>query len=206
MGRPTTWTVPHLLAALVPLFHRKGFAHTSLKDIERATGLHPGSIYKAYGSKEALFRAAVRAYNEQVVASRVRAHLEQAADPLAGIHAFFTSTLDAPDDPNPGCLLTNTAIESFVLDPGIRPDVAAGLERIELGLRHALGRARAAAQLDPSTPIDDTATQLLAMYQGLLVLIRFGTARTKLAAVIDQALPAIIRPYRTPGKGKANRR
>ena len=35
MGRPPTWTQPQLLAALVPLFHRKGFAHTSLKDVER---------------------------------------------------------------------------------------------------------------------------------------------------------------------------
>lgn len=195
MGRLRTWTEPQLLAALVPLFHRKGFAHTSLKDIEHATGLHPGSLYKAYGSKEALFLAAVRAYNERVVARRVRVFLHEEADPLVGIHAFFTSTLDAPDDPNPGCLLTNTAVESFVLEPGIRADVAAGLEQVELGLRHALERARAAALLDPSTPVEDIATQLLALYQGLLVLIRFGTARTRLTAVIDQALPAITRPH-----------
>lgn len=204
MGRPTTWTEPQLFAALVPLFHRKGFAQTSLKDIEQATGLHPGSIYKAYGSKEALFQAAVRAYNEQVVARRVRTFLHEAADPLAVIRQFFTSTLDAPDDPNPGCLLTNTAVESFALDPGIRPAVAAGLEHIESGLRHALERARAAAQLDPSTSLDDTAAQLLALYQGVLVLIRFGTPRAKVAAVIDQALPALTEAHTTTTR-KTNR-
>ena len=156
----------------MPLFHRKGFGHTSLKDIEQATGLHPGSIYKAYGSKEALFLAAVRAYNDQVVTRRVRAFLHEVADRLGGIHDFFTSTLDAPDDPNPGCLLTNTAIESFVLDLDIHGDVAAGLERVEASLRHALERVRAAAQLTSSTPVEDVAAQLLALYQGVLVLIR----------------------------------
>lgn len=205
MGRPATWTQPQLFAALVPLFHRKGFAHTSLKDIGHATGLHPGSIYKAYGSKEALFEAAVRAYNEQIVARRVRAFLHDAADPLAGLQEFFTSTLNAPDDPNPGCLLTNTAVESPLLDPGVRPTVAAGLEQIELGLRFALERARAAAQLDPSAPVEDVAAQLLALYQGVLVLIRFGTPRARLAAVIDQALPALTRP-RTTTTQKANPR
>jgi TetR/AcrR family transcriptional repressor of nem operon len=202
VGRPTTWTEPQLFAALVPLFHRKGFAQTSLKDIEQATGLHPGSIYKAYGSKEALFKAAVRAYNELVVARRVRTFLHEAADPLAGIRQFFTSTLDAPDDPNPGCLLTNTAIESFSLDPGIRPAVAAGLEHIESGLRHALERT--AGQPAPSTPVDDTAAQLLALYEGVLVLIRFGTPRAKVAAVIDQALPALTQAH-TATTRKANR-
>jgi len=200
VARPTTWTESQLLAAVVPLFHRKGFAHTSLKDIAHATGLHPGSIYKAYGSKEALFLTAVRAYNNQVVARRVHAFLHEAVDPLAGIHAFFTSTLDAPDDPNPGCLLTNTAIESFVLEPSVRPDIAAGLEQIESGLRHALQRAHAATQLDPSTPVEGVATQLLALYQGLLVLIRFGTTRTRLTAVINQALPAITKPHKPHGR------
>jgi AcrR family transcriptional regulator len=204
VGRPTTWTQPQLFAALVPLFHRKGFAQTSLKDIEQATGLHPGSIYKAYGSKEALFQAAVRAYNEQIVARRVHTFLHEAADPLAGIRQFFTSTLDAPDDPNPGCLLTNTAIESFTLDPGTRPAVAAGLELIESGLRHALQRARATADPAPATPVEDTAAQLLALYQGVLVLIRFGTPRAKVAAVIDQALPALTQAH-APTPRKANR-
>src|SRR5690349_23206383 len=94
MGRRPTRTEPELLGAVMAVFRRKGFAHTSVRDLESATGLHPGSLYKAYGSKEGLFAAAVAAYNDQVVAGRVRTHLDAADPPLPGIHAFFTSTFD----------------------------------------------------------------------------------------------------------------
>ncbi len=191
MGRRATRTEPELLGAAMAVFRRKGFAHTSVRDLEGATGLHPGSLYKAYGSKEGLFAAAMTAYNEQVVAHRVRTHLDAADPPLRGIQAFFTSTFDGGEQLNPGCLLTTTAVETPELPGTARAGVAAGLDLIEDGFRRLLERARAAGDIPAAAAPDQLASQLLALYQGVLVLVRFGTPAAKLAAVVEHAIPAI---------------
>jgi len=154
--------------------------------------MHPGSLYRAFHSKEGLFSAALDAYNERVVEERVRVHLRDAEDPVAGIRSFFTSAFDTDSgpEPDPGCLLTNTAVESFSV-PQATPGVRRGLETIESGFADALRRARAQRLLPAELDVEVSAAHLLAVYQGLLVLVRSGTDAVKLHTVTDGALASI---------------
>ncbi len=174
------------------LFRRRGFATVSVRDIESATGLHATSLYKAYGSKEGLFVAALTAYNEMVVRKRVVAHLEGATSPTEGIRAYFGSLFDADVANDPGCLITNTAVESFVLEGRSRERAGAGLEIIRAGLEAAVTAAiqhrEVTAELDPS----EVSRQLLAFYQGVLVLIRFGTAADELELLVHGTLDRLL--------------
>lgn len=108
------------------------------------------------------------------------------------IRAFFTSAFDANPgpEPDPGCLLTNTAVESFTV-PQATAGVRRGLEMIESGFADALTRARAQQLLPSDIDVEMSATQLLTLYQGLLVLVRSGTAAAKLHAITDGALASI---------------
>lgn len=198
MGRKQLWDQDEVLAAAMRLFRHRGYLGASLRDIEEATGLHPGSLYRTFHSKEGLFQAALEAYNEQVVQGRVRAHLLESAQPLAGIRAFFTSAIDTGAEPDPGCLLTNTAVESFTL-PQSTAGVHHGLAAIEGGFTDALARARHRGATPADLDVQTTATHLLALYQGLLVLVRAGLPRTTLHNVTDGAM-ASIGSLRTPRK------
>ncbi|MFJ3913697.1 hypothetical protein [Streptomyces vinaceus] len=64
------------------------------------------------------------AYDELAVEGRVRVHLRGSWDPVAGIRPFSTSVFDANPGPDPdtGCLLTHTAVESFAV-----PQATAGV-------------------------------------------------------------------------------
>lgn len=188
-----------MLAAAMGMFRRKGFAQTTVRDLKDATGLHPGSLYHVYGSKDGLFAAALRAYNARVVEERIAAHLNRDDDPLRGVRSFFTSTFEKRAWPDPGCLVTNTAIEGFGLDPAARDGVRAGLELIERGLERALRRAKLAGQLPASAPITALAARLLALYQGLLVLVRSGAPKSKLRAITDDAMQSLVSAR---GKGR----
>ena len=190
MGRKQLWDQAEVLTSAMRLFRHRGYLGASLRDIEEATGLHPGSLYRAFDSKEGLFRAALDAYNEQVVRGRVQVHLLEPADPVAGIRSFFTSAFETGLDPDPGCLLTNTAVESFTV-PLAAAGVRRGLEAIEAGLADALTRARALRQLSADLDVETSAAQLLALYQGLLVLVRAGTPVTKLQTITDGAMASI---------------
>ncbi|MEV7829305.1 TetR/AcrR family transcriptional regulator [Streptomyces subrutilus] len=192
MGRRQVWDQDEVLASAMGLFRRRGYLGASLRDLEEATGMHPGSLYRAFHSKEGLFSAALDAYNERVVESRVRVHLRDAPDPVAGIRTFFTSAFEgaAGPEPDPGCLLTNSAVESFTV-PQAAPGVRRGLEAIEHGFADALTRARARRLLPAELDVEESAVRLLALYQGLLVLVRSGTGTAKLHAVTDGALTSI---------------
>ncbi|MFD9358674.1 TetR/AcrR family transcriptional regulator [Streptomyces sp. NPDC060031] len=192
MGRKQVWDEEEVLASAMRLFRRRGYLGASLRDLEEATGMHPGSLYRAFRSKEGLFSAALDAYNERVVDARVRVHLRDAQDPVAGIRSFFTSAFDANPgpEPDPGCLLTNSAVESFTV-PQATPGVRRGLETIESGFADALTRARAQQLLPAELDVEMSAAQLLTLYQGLLVLVRSGTAAVKLHAITDGALASI---------------
>ncbi|KAA2260684.1 TetR/AcrR family transcriptional regulator [Solihabitans fulvus] len=190
MGRKQLWDQAEVLASAMRLFRRRGYLGASLRDIEEATGLHPGSLYRVFESKDGLFRAALDAYNDQVVRGRVRVHLLEPADPVAGIRSFFTSAFETGLDPDPGCLLTNTAVESFTV-PQAAAGVRRGLEAIESGFADALTRARALGLLSADLDVEESAARLLALYQGLLVLVRAGTPLTKLHTITDGAMASI---------------
>ncbi|MFJ9522004.1 TetR/AcrR family transcriptional regulator [Kitasatospora sp. NPDC101801] len=190
MGRRQLWDRAEVLAAAMRLFRRQGYQGASLRDIEEATGLHPGSLYRTFRNKDGLFQAALEAYHEQVVQGRVRTHLSEPADPVAGIRSFFTSAYGTGLDPDPGCLLTNTAVESFTV-PQAAAGVRQGLATIEAGFADALTRARALGRVPAELDVEMTAAQLLALYQGLLVLVRAGLPITKLHTVTDGALASI---------------
>ena len=59
-------------------------------------------------------------------------YLAHSEDPLGGIREYFLSSFAVGDEgePDPGCLLTNTAIESYSLAPRCRDAVSAGLARL----------------------------------------------------------------------------
>jgi AcrR family transcriptional regulator len=61
-----------LLAAALKLFAAKGYAATSVADIQRESGLAPGSgaLYKHFGSKRELLEAAVEHRIESIVTAR----------------------------------------------------------------------------------------------------------------------------------------
>ncbi|WP_416418274.1 TetR/AcrR family transcriptional regulator [Paenarthrobacter aromaticivorans] len=183
MGRKQSWDQAEVLASAMRLFRRRGYLGASVRDLEEATGLHPGSLYRAFKNKDELFSAALDVYNDKVVQARVQTHLRESDDAVAGIRSFFTSAFENGIDPDPGCLLTNTAVESFSV-PQALPGVQRGLDLIEAGFTEALTRAgRAEAEV--------LAVQLLALYQGLLVLVRAGAPATKLHTITESAIASI---------------
>lgn len=60
MGRTRTFDEADVIARCAGEFRSTGYEGTSIDDLVRATGLHRGSLYKAFGSKRGLFILALR--------------------------------------------------------------------------------------------------------------------------------------------------
>ena len=182
MPRPIEFEVKPVLTAAMSEFRQHGFAGTSIKALERATGLSSGSLYNSFGDKDAVFVQALRHYNEVVVARRIADHLTGKPS-LAGLRGYFLSLLDEPDGGSSGCLLTNSAIEFGLGNPIIKAELSAGFQMQEQAFLTAL-----TALLPEATDAAPRALKLLALYQGVLVLIRFGHPKPQLRAMINTEL------------------
>jgi len=75
------------LERALQLFWQKGFHATSLKDLEKALDMRPGSIYATFGSKDGLFQESLERYARLGLAEFERT-LNAYPSPLAGLAAW----------------------------------------------------------------------------------------------------------------------
>ena len=183
MARPRTFDRDAVLTRAMSCFWLRGYTATSLKDLEAATALTPGSLYNSFESKDGLFLAALDHYIEQVVEWRVNHYLRGpyvrpddtggSDDPLAGIEDFFHDGVkQRGTHRRRGCLVINTCTEIGPHDETVRKRVQRAIRRVELGLREALGRARAQGLLDASIDVAERARHLGFLFQGMQVHTR----------------------------------
>jgi TetR/AcrR family transcriptional regulator, transcriptional repressor for nem operon len=187
MSRNRLFSEDETLDRAMNVFWDKGYGGTSLKDIEVATGLRPGSLYHSFSSKHGLFLKVLERYIDSVVESRI-ATACRIESPEDGIRWFFHSAIDYSLQDGRACILTNTAIEIGLANPEIAAKVRRGFELTQDGFDSLAARIGVLSAEDAHL----LATHLLTSFQGLLVLTRVQTDRKILesfAAVALSVLP-----------------
>jgi AcrR family transcriptional regulator len=86
--------LPQILDAAAQLFRTQGFQGTSVRDIVRAVGMLPGSLYYHFATKEDLL-AAVYAEGVRRISARVRAAIDRLDRPWARLEAACVAHLEA---------------------------------------------------------------------------------------------------------------
>lgn len=185
MPRPLEFEVEPALTAVMEVFRHQGFDRTSVKALCEATGQSSGSLYNCFGDKAAMFRRALDHYIRLVVAGRIDQHLGR-QPPREGLLSYFLSLLEEPGDGSAGCLLTNSAIEFAGAEGAITQAIRTGF-----GLQERAFQTALATIFPKATDIPDRALQLLALYQGVLVLVRFGHPKASLRTMITRELATL---------------
>lgn len=184
MGRQKQFDHTSVVRAARDLFWRRGYASTSLADLEAATGLSRSSLYMTYGSKRGLFDRALRNYLQEVIwpmlapmeatgAGReeiVDYFLAQAANLRRSRRSVLTQ----------GCLIANTSTELNVLDAEAVQVVVEYRNRVRAAIFHALsGMAEIIQDREAKADI------LAATQIGVMITARVNpTAAAKLAETI----------------------
>jgi AcrR family transcriptional regulator len=86
----TEFREAEILAAARHIFARRGFADASMEEISHAAGLAKGTLYLYYGSKQELYRAAVRAGLTEL-SEALEGALQAAPSLGARIEAYVTT-------------------------------------------------------------------------------------------------------------------
>jgi len=187
-GRPREFDEDLVIAAITDLFWAHGFEAVSITDIEKATGLHKGSLYAAFGSKQAMYLRALADYETRVVIQGCRT-LRGAEDPQAALEGFMSAPIEAAYGSGDfrGCFLCNASADRAASCDETRGKVAKGYASLESALIHTVGRAMPYLSEDERT---QKARLLLVTYSGLRVMARAKVPKATLLAARNAALNA----------------
>ena len=190
-GRPREFDREAALIQARDLFWRHGFEGTSMSDLGAALGIASARIYKAFGSKEQLFREAVAHYAEHEGGFAARA-LEEGEIALAikrmlmDAIALYTRPL-APA----GCMVVSAA---GALSDENQPLQQWMAEQRSLRTESIINRFRQAAeagQLKSDANPDLLGNYYALVLHGLSVQARDGVSADVLLSAVDVSLTAL---------------
>ncbi|WP_298433816.1 TetR/AcrR family transcriptional regulator [uncultured Jannaschia sp.] len=144
MARPARHDRETLVATARDLFWRQGWAGTSLKDLERALDMRPGSFYAAFGSKDRLYALALDRYAADG-AARLE-DLRARHGPLGALKAHLHALASDPA-PARACMLVKTLLEAP--EGPLSDHAAAALTAMEARFEALFRAAQEAGEIAP---------------------------------------------------------
>lgn len=188
MARPREFDEDEVLQAALRLFWEKGYEGTSLDDLMTAMRLTKSSLYKAFGSKEALFWRVVERYQRDFLDFRHAALAEPTPRRIAERLLHGITDLHSGEVNPVGCLELNTALAGSKDAESIRQELIRGRELFRLRLRDRFEETAATAPLPPGMTSDDAASFIISLIQGLAVQAKGGASRETARRVARAAL------------------
>lgn len=185
MARPMTFDPDVALDAIKQTFWARGYEATSMQDIEGATGLKKQSLYRLYGDKQGMYRAALMHYEAHEVASAEAFLVDGGGKGAERIAELFATVLESAltTQDRRGCFLCNASVDVTLLDEDSRTQVRVMMERVRKAFLGALIADQGAA----SEALEGAADGLLALYNGLRVLIKADSGEAVLRHVVKEA-------------------
>ena len=185
MVKSRSYNEDEVLSAAMHAFRREGYSRISIPQLETATGLSSGSIYNSFGDKRGIFLAAFEHYLRAVLERRI-AQFAKPENGLAGVRQLFLTLLREPHGETFGCLITNSAIEFGDERKVADSVILKGFEILERLFADRLAAAVSSGQFPKGISPKVGAVRLLALYQGVLVLVRGGFDLKAIRRAINQ--------------------
>ena len=148
MPRKPNYDRNELIERARDLFWKRGWAGTSLKDLEAVLQMKPGSFYAAFGSKDALFALAMEKYATDG-RERLKA-LEQEYGPIKALQCLAKMVVENDIAPAKACMLSKTLLELHAHNHPLARDANLHLLRMEKHFAELFRQAQSAGEIDRS--------------------------------------------------------
>ena len=190
-GRPRSFDRDEALARALGVFWTKGYADASITDLTGAMGVNSPSLYAAFGSKEDLFREAVRLYTETEGAA-LWASMTEAATAREAIEGLLlaTAAVSGQCDRPKGCLLAVSGVNPDSLPQNACGDVTRIRQASMASMAERLRAGQAAGEIAPTADPAALAAFYIPVQQGMALRAREGATPEELTSTARAAMLA----------------
>lgn len=189
MARTREFDTEQALNKAIELFWQQGYAHTSMRQMVKHTGVSHAGLYTAFGGKDELFLKALRHYQSNLFAYLFSGICSPKAS-LKEIYKLFAFITTAKDDHyfKYGCFIANTAIEFGAGTGAVQEVILNTYQRQESAFAQALRNAKRQKLVPEDLHEEHQAAKLTALFYGCTSLTRMNAPSASIQAAVDQAL------------------
>lgn len=203
--RPTDPVEPcdtreRILRVAAEAWHERSFDGIGTAEICRRAGIHKGSFFHFFPSKDDLLLAVLNRYAEQIGPRLRGGPFARDVPPLDRFVRLFAVRAGearaqlASCGCMKGCPIGNVVIELATRNPAVQQAAARVFDEMQAVFREALDDALARGELRPGTDTRMVAATVLAFLQGMAVLGKAYGQADRLEPVLDQLL-ALLRSH-----------
>ncbi|PWQ99843.1 TetR/AcrR family transcriptional regulator [Leucothrix pacifica] len=176
------------------LFWEKGFHATSMRNLQEAIDMRPGSIYASFGSKEGLFKETLQYYADDSLAL-LKSYAEDNDSPLEALREFLTSVvINQKQAPSNMCMLVKTISELTDDNAELLADAKQLLSGVEVEFAELFTQAQAKGELDSAKDPKRLASLLQMQLMGLRAYARANEGSDQeIKALTDDAFASLVR-------------
>jgi len=186
MARQAEYDRTEVLGKAKGVFWAKGYHGTSLKDLESALDMRPGSIYAAFGSKEKLFNEVLQLYAD-TSRENFEDTLARATTPLAGLADYVRNLgcVTSSTSPSRACMLVKTMLETPDEDPVLRRTTERLMRDIETSFAEVFRAAQDAGDIPANADPERLASRVQSEIFGLRAYAQRTDAADRVAALAN---------------------
>jgi len=199
MARSPSFDREAALGQAIGLFWKRGYHGSSMKQIEHALDMRPGSIYAAFGSKDGLYSEALARYAEAGGAELAKhmAGYDSIVDGLKGyLRKIASGCVNKDEVPSRACLIVKTLLEASNTHTGHSGQAREILGAIEQSFSELLVNAKQRGELKDSTDCARLARLMQSQIMGLRSIAERNLCAGDLEALGDD-MAHILDAYRS---------
>ncbi len=192
MARPREFDIEEVLTKVLDAFWLHGYDATSMSDLEEATGIAKGSLYKGYGDKKSLFTQALNSY-----LSQANAGLKEAATSSdtgrQTLERIFSGVIEMSTGAGVrrGCFSVNTSIELAPHDADVRNRLRKNTRQKEKTIAAILSRGIADGSLRNNLAPEISASYVTTVMNGLQVRGKLGLTGQQADETVAMVMAAL---------------
>lgn len=179
-------TKQFIVERTAPIFNKKGYAGTSLTDLENATGLTKGSIYGNFQNKDEVALAAFD-YNFNRVTIYIKDKILATDNSIERLLVYPKVYRDFLKIPflKPGCPILNTSTEADDTHPKLKERAANALHFWKTSIENQIKRGIQRGEIKEETNPTEFAVILMSLIEGAIMQAKVTGRPTELRIAMN---------------------